>query len=219
MRDLEIFVITNGRSTLPYVMQSIEQQSSKRPVTVIRDMPWVDALNKCVELSKSDFYLRVDDDMFLHQNAVAYYLHKLSSKKASTMGVFECKLWEDWTNKPAGSLKAYNTRAVRKIGFRANHLGKVDKEFAKDIQNTKYIRVRDNSMIGLHACSSIEDQKKYRELWKKGASISEAEFVKTFDNIIHKPKKSVADQFLDLKKIRRVNKNYKTDFFRFMKSL
>lgn len=214
MNDLEIFVITNGRSTLPYVIRSLESQSTKRPVTVIRDMQWIDALYKCVNLSESSFYIRVDDDMFLHRDAVAYYLHILNG---NDVGVYECKLWEDWTNKAAGSLKAYNTKVVRKIGFRTNRLGKVDKVFTQDLKKTKYKRIKDNSMVGLHACSSVEDQKRYRQLWRETASISKSAFAKTFDNIIHPPQKVVADQFSDLRKIRQVNKKKRTKFFYFIK--
>lgn len=215
MCDLEIFIITNGRSTFEYTQKSVENQTVKRPVTVIRDMLWIDALNECKNRSKSKYYLRVDDDMFLHPKAVEYYLHILSS--ARKCGVYECKLWEDWTNKPAGNLKAYNTRVVKRVGFRPNHLGKVDKNFYIDLKKTKYIRVKDRSMIGLHACPSISDQKKYRKLWRDhNAKISRREFSKTFDNIIHTFNKSVERQYKDIRRLKKINRRYGTSFCKFI---
>lgn len=215
--DLEIFVITNGRSTLKYVLESIELQSCRRRLTIIKNMLWVDALFACCETSQSEYYLRVDDDMFLHPFTVEYYLYKLHD--ANQCGVYECKLWEDWSNKPAGSLKAYRKSLAKQIGFRPNHLGKVDKNFANDIKNTVYKRIKDNSMIGLHACSTKEDQDKYRSLWRDNNSrLSIEEFSKTFDNIIHDYPVSLQDQYDRLKDLYKLNKRYKTGFFKFLRS-
>ena len=215
--DLEIFVITNGRKTFPYVIKSLEAQSEKRKITVVGDMLWIDALNECVKLSKSDFYLRVDDDMFLHPHAVAYYLQQV--RKVKKLGVYECKFWEDWSNKPAGSLKAYCTKVIKRVGFRPSKLGKVDKNFTHDLGATKFQRVKDKSMIGLHACASIKDQKRYRSLWRdKNSKISKEEFVTTFDNIIHKCTKTLKEQYAILQKIPRLNKQYKTGYHKFIRT-
>ena len=217
MNLLEIFVITNERSTLEWTLKSIEYQTLTVPVTVIRNMKWLDALNECLATSNSKFYLRVDDDMFLHPKAIEYYNYCLR-KPIKSLGIYECKLWEDWSHKPAGSLKAYKTKVTRKIGFKANHLGKVDKVFSKEIVKYNYRRIRDKSMIGLHACSTIEDQKKYRNLWKKrNTKISSSDFEKTFDNIIHTPHKPVADQYKDIKKLKKINRKYATRFYNLLK--
>jgi len=77
-KDLEIFVITNGRETFKHVMASLKVQSASRKITVIRDMAWIDALNECAKLCKSKYFIRIDDDMVLHEYAVAYYLHRMN---------------------------------------------------------------------------------------------------------------------------------------------
>lgn len=209
-------MITNGRGTFPYTLKALESQSVPIKVTVISDMVWVDALRKCVELSESSFYLRVDDDMFLHKHAVAYYLYML--RKTRRVGVYECKFWEDWSGKPAGSLKAYKTKVVKQLGFHPSKLGKVDKTFSKSLEKTKYQRVKDPSMIGLHALGSVEDQKRYRSLWRdKNATISRDEFAKTFDNIIHPNFTDLENQYSKLSKIPRINKKYNTRYYKFLK--
>lgn len=197
-------------------MRSLEKQDVVRKVTVIKDMIWVDALNQCATLSKSRYYLRVDDDMFLHPRAVGYYVRRLGKIKRA--GVYECKLWEDWTNKPAGSLKAYNTKVAKSIGFRPSKLGKVDKVFSRDLQKTKYNRVKDKSMIGLHTLASAADQKKYRALWRdKNAKISAEEFAKTFDNLIHHTDMTLDEQYEVLGRIPKINRKYKTFFHEYLK--
>ncbi len=216
MNLLEMFIITNGRSTFDWVLKSAKAQTVDIHITVIRDMKWMDALNTCLVASKSKFYFRVDDDVFLHPKAVQYYQYRLQNC-SKTWGVYECKLWEDWTHKPAGSLKAYNTKIAKKVGFKANRFGKVDKVFSSILPKHGYKRIKDKSMVGLHACSTIEDQKKYRDLWRyNNASVSKAAFSKTFDNIIHTPHKSVPEQYKDIKKLRKLNRKYNTYFYKLL---
>ena len=213
---MEAFVITNGRKTLDYTLRSIDEQTLHIKTTVIRDLKWVDALNLCCRQATSDFYFRIDDDMFLHKLAFEYYCEAIKLHK--NIGVYECKFWEDWSSKPAGSLKLYNSSVVKKIGFRPNRLGKVDKTFAEDLSKTKYARIKDKSMIGLHACASAEDQIRYRSLWKNNNStLSESEFSKTFDNLIHRCNKTLDDQYSVLSRIFSINRRYKTGFYKFAK--
>ena len=81
-----------------------------------------------------------------------------------------------------------------------------------------YKRKKDNSMVGLHACSTVEDQKKYRDLWKKdNITISSDDFAKTFDNIIHTSDKTVEDQYKDINKLKKMNRRYATRFYSMLK--
>ncbi len=208
-KDLEIFVITNGRKTFDYVMKSIEDQSVHRKVTVIRDMLWVDALNKCASLSKSKYYIRVDDDMFLHKYTVAYYLSRMKKATHRKAGVFLCKLWEDWSHKPVGGLRMYSTRVARKLKFQPSRLGKVDKVFNHCLRFAGYRQIKDHTIIGIHALSSVEDQQRYRKLWRDhNAKISRKQFSRTFDNIIHPVTKTERRQYILLNRIRKLNKKY-----------
>ena len=209
---VEIFVITNGRSTFKYALQSAQNQIGEFPVHVIRDMKWVDALNKCLDICQSPFYLRVDDDMFIHPLCVKYMLDK--AKKTKSIGAYICRLWEDWSGRSGGYIKLYKTKAAKKIRFRANKLGKVDKPFFKDMAKTKYKSVKDKSLVGLHACGTIEDEKKYRQLWLKDNAKVFYKEPKELDRARKKYKKTVKQQYELISKLKDKNKKYKTKFFK-----
>lgn len=216
-RDLELFVITNGRGTFDYVMRSIAEQTIQLKVTVIRDMKWVDALNECLKRCSADYFLRIDDDMILHKYAVAYYLSKVSRMRRKGRGLYICRLWEDWSSKPVNGLRMYSTEVARKIGFRASELGKVDKIFHKELTNRKIRQIKDESIIGLHALANEQDQIKYRNLWRdKNASISADDFANTFDNKIHSSSDNIDKQYVILNKIRKLNSKYKTNYLNFI---
>jgi len=209
MDDLEIFVITNGRKTFEFVLKSLEDQTVKRRISVISDMKWVDALNNCVDRCKSEFFLRIDDDMALHKSAVSYFCSRIPKIRKRRYGVYACKLWEDWSNKPAGGIRMYHTKMSSKIRFRPSKLGKVDKVFRGDLERHGWKQKKDPSIVGLHMLGSREDQIKYRNLWRDSNSkLSRKEFKGTFDNIIHPEYKNLPQQYSALKKIRRLNKKF-----------
>ena len=207
MDDLEIFVVTNGRKTFDFVMKSLDDQTVKKRITVISNMKWVDALNECAKKCKSEYFLRIDDDMVLHRSAVSYLCSRIPRCRKRCCGVYVCKLWEDWSNKPAGGIRMYHTGMTRKIGFRPSKLGKVDKVFRSDLEKKKWGQIKDFSIVGLHMLGCKEDQVKYRNLWRKNAKISKREFKGTFDNIIHPEFKSLPKQYAALRKIRRLNRS------------
>ncbi len=216
-KDLEIFVITNGRNTFKYVMKSLKKQSIERKITVIENMKWVDALNKCIDLCESKFFLRVDDDMILHEYCVEYYLSKMPRMDRKAGGVYVCRLWEDWSNKPVHGLRMYSHKAARRLGFVPSKLGKVDKVFHKKLGSIKKRQIRDTSIVGVHALGSTEDQKMYRDLWRdKNVKISKQEFKTTFDNKIHPVGKNVKQQYALLKNMRRINKRYGTPYLEYI---
>lgn len=217
MNDLEIFVITNGRGTFDYTMKHLEKQTTQRKITVIKDMKWVDALNKCVDLCKSEFFLRVDDDMILHKHSLSYYLSRIKHTKKKKGGIYVCKLWEDWSRKPAGGLRMYSTAVTKKLRFKASRLGKVDKVFKNRLDKIGYKQIKDPSLVGLHVLADRMDQKKYRRLWRNNnATISKAEFANTFDNKIHSQRQSIPNQCKVLQEIPRLNKKYKGKFASFI---
>jgi len=216
MELLEIFIITNGRSTFEYAYKSVEKQSVNLNITVVENLLWVDALNKCASDCQSKYFMRIDDDMFLHQYCIEYYIKMLL--KFQKTATYMCKLWEDWSQKPAGFLRAYNAEFARKIKFRASKLGKVDKVFAKTVRKTKFKIIKDISMVGLHALGSIEDQKKYRALWRdKNSKINSKQFAKTFDNKIHRLVKPLSKQYKMLKRIPKYNYRFKTKYYEFLR--
>ena len=212
---LEAFIITNGRKTLKYVLKSIKKQTVNVKVTVVRDMKWVDALNKCARLSDCSFYLRIDDDMALHERAVEFYAQQLKLMSSRKVAWFQCKLWEDWSGKPAGSLKAYSSYITKKHKFKCSKLGKVDKLMFKKYSKIGFKIKKDNkSIVGLHMLADEDDQALYRSLWRdKNSFITAEKFSNTFDNKIHNFSVSLKDQYDLLCKIRRINKYKNSDFF------
>lgn len=215
--DLELFVITSERETLNYVMDSIEKQSVHRKVTVIRNLPWIEALKECMKQSQSAFYMRIDDDMVLHKHVVAYYSSKIKQSLKYKHGIYVCKLWEDWSKKAAGGLRMYSTKVARKIDFRPNKLGKVDKPFRADMQKIGFSERKDSSIVGLHMINSEETQERLRELWRKQAS-SNKMFSASFDNLIHPYYLPIEQQYKKLKKIESMNKKRRSSYFNFMEN-
>ncbi len=214
--SVEAFIITNGRSTFKYALRSVKSQSIDVKHTVIKDMKWVDALNKCVELCEADWFIRVDDDMFLHPNCVEYMVGRI--EKHNRTAAYSCKLFEDWTHTIAGSIKLYNLALVKRMGgFKINKLGKVDKPFSHKARKIGRPVVKDTSVVGVHGCGSWKEQKKYRALWlSKNSKVFYKEppayllAQKTY-------RKSPEEQFLLIKKLMSKNRRRKTRFFKFLK--
>ena len=211
---IEAFIITNGRSTFKYALKSLENQDVDIKITILENLIWVNALNKCLELCKSPFYLRVDDDMFLHPSCIRYML--LQAKKAKKLGVYACSLWEDWSHRPGGYIKLYKTKVAKKITFRANKLGKVDKPFFKDLSKTKYKLIKDKSLVGLHACGTLDDEDQYRQLWLKQNAKVHYNEPSNLDIARKKYKKTIIQQYELMKRLVGKNKKYKTKFYGFI---
>ena len=218
--DTEAFVITNNRSTLDYVIKSIESQSVNIPVTIIRDMKWIDAVNECVSKCKSRFYFRIDDDMILHPLCFEYMHYMATSLKRKSlkkMSAYACKLWEDWTNRAAGSLKMYQTPIVQRMGgFRVNKLGKIDKTFNADSAKHGHIIAKDNSMVGIHALGEFTEQMRYRELWLKNSKANVKP--RWYMDAQKRYGKNIEEQYNLIGSLYSRNRKRKTGFGRYIRS-
>jgi len=141
----------------------LKAQSVKVPIHVISGKKWVQANNEALDLVEADYFLRVDDDMFLHPRALEFMLHNHHGHIAHT-----AKLYEHWAKRVGGKVRLYNRHKVKAIGgFRPNALGKIDRTFARDAQiNCHRITTVDkHSPVGIHACGTLSDQKRYQKLW------------------------------------------------------
>jgi len=170
---LEAFIITNRRSTLKNCVGSVLSQTVQIPVTIIQNMGWSEALSECLDRCKRDFFVRIDDDFILHPRALEYmwsFVRQLENTKK--LGLFCCYLWEDWTSKPVRGIKMYRTASVKHVGgFIPDAFGKIDKNTNSALSRAGYdIRI-DKSIVGVHACSSLRDQKRYEKLWSNEAKI------------------------------------------------
>jgi len=217
--NIESFVITNGRSTCDYAIKSIEEQSVKVKITVIRDMKWIDAVNRCVQLCSTKFFIRVDDDMFLHPRCVEYMYHQIiKHKKTNRVAAYVCKLWEDWQSYVAGSIKVYHMDRVKDMGgFKVNLMGKIDKPFEAQRKKNKFIVVKDASVVGVHGMGTWKEQKEYRKLWLQNNS--KVQYIRPRKYLANqkKYKKSACQQYMIAKGLRKINKRRRSGFWNLIK--
>ena len=177
-------------------------------------MKWVDALNSCLSLSKLDFFIRVDDDMFLHPQCVKYMISMIEDKK-KLLASYACRLYEDWTNKIGGYVRIYQSGIVKKMGgFKVSKLGKVDKKFSLVAKDCGFKVVKDLSVVGIHSCGSWEDQSRYRELWLKNNSsiYFDEPHIEQQKNY----KKTLSEQYDLIKILLKINKKHSTSFGKFI---
>ena len=159
---LEVFIITNGRATYPFCQQYVDQQKDvKFKTTVHRDMEWLEANQKIIEVCKSPFFLRVDDDMILHPRAVSY-MWRCVENQYGRIALRGWRLWEPYSHKICKGIKIYNKKVVQKMGgFRISNLGKIDKVFTRDAKARGFKIKYGEDIVAIHACSSPEEHIKY----------------------------------------------------------
>jgi len=158
---LEVFIITNGRSTFPYCLKSVEgQQNVKFKKTIIRDMKWIDANNEILKLCQTKYFLRVDDDMLLHPRAMEYMWSRVETQ-GDHIAVRVFLLWETYKNMVVKGIKVYSHGPTKEIGFKVNALGKIDGVFREKVEKSKYKMKTDKNVVGIHSCSTVDEHLKY----------------------------------------------------------
>jgi hypothetical protein len=217
---VQLFVITNGRSTYEYVIKSLENQNVAIDITSIKDMRWVDALNKIFDLCTTPYFIRCDDDFFMHPYSVSFMYDTICKKEDAVMGEF--KLWEDWSKRISGGVKIYNTQRTIELGkFKENHRGSVDGNFSQAIKNSKYSTTGSKgSVLAIHARASLDEMLQYEKIWNDNENKTFIKWKpdkKTTKQML-KYKKSVEDQFnMRINKLRKINRKTESDFYKVIK--
>lgn len=214
---IDIFVITNGRSTFEYCIESINlQKGVEFKFHIIRDMDWLsahlDLLNKC----KSKFALRVDDDMLLHPFALKFMWQciKNQNDKVALRG---WRLWEPWSDKVCKGIKVYNVEAVKKIGFKLDIRGKIDKPFTKNSKKMGYKVEYSQDVIAIHSCGDFQEHLKYWEMRGEANSKYFKKKKKWAENLMNNFAMSLNDQYkLTGEFMKKLNRKRNTDFWRFL---
>jgi len=215
--QIDVALITNGAGTFDQALQCLAEQTVRRPVTVIRDRPWLAAQDDANAAGEREWYLRVDDDMWLHPHAVAFYEQRLElladADDFATLCMFWCYLYQPWDRQIVPSIKVYNREASRRIGFRAGRNGSIhdqDNQFLTDAPRWGYHVLSDTSVVGLHVLRSADDQARYQRLW----------IAETPTLPVHKPivttALSPAEQRGGLNRLARLNQERGTTFAAFL---
>ncbi len=158
---LDAFIITNGRGTFKYAERAARAQRGVIfDINIVDDMKWLEANNECVKMCKSEFFLRIDDDMVLHPLSLLFIHDQMQTLPDDTAMMF-WKLWDAWKDRWVNSIKIYRKRAVEDIGFRISKIGKIDKCFKEDVGNSKYCIRANKSILGIHACSNSKEHIRY----------------------------------------------------------
>jgi hypothetical protein len=158
---IDVFVITNGRSTFHYCKKSIERQKGVFFTPIyIKHKGWQEAHEILLKKCKSKYALRVDDDMLLHPLALKF-MYKCVKNQNSNIALRGWRLWEPWSNKVCKGIKVYNVEIAKKIGFELDHLGKIDKPFMRNAEKAGYKIKYSKDVVAIHSCGKFEEHHKY----------------------------------------------------------
>lgn len=214
---IHVYLITNGRSTFPYVLKSLESQSGVNfNFDIIKDMNWLEANRKILSECPAPFMVRLDDDMILHEKAVAFMWHCVNnlSKDIVLRG---WRLWEPYSNKICKGVKAYHTQRARKIGFRPNDLGKIDKPFKADANEHRLKIDYSDDVIAIHCCSTFEEHHRYNLMRGEDKGKNFKKDTEWLKNSINNCSLTLDEQSkLSGKFLNNHNKKKKTKFFKFI---
>ena len=216
--QLEVFIITNGRSTFPYVHDSIkEQKNVKFQTTIHRDMTWIEANRRILEVCKSPFFVRVDDDMILNKYAIHFMWHAIQGQ-SSRIVLRGFRLWEPYSEKVIKGVKVYQLQKAQELGFQVSHIGKIDKIFQAKARKKRYKVKYGEDVVGIHCCSNFDEHLRYALMRgeDKGSrfGVEKAWMRKVIKNCpysLHHQAR-LAGKFL-----RRWNRKHHTNFAKFMR--
>lgn len=215
---MEVFMTTNGRSTFDYSYNSVmEQEKVQFKTTVLENMEWIDANKKMVKDCGSRFYVRVDDDMFLHPLAI-FFIWNSCRKNKDNIALKGWRLWEPYSNKVCKGIKCYNVDATRKVGLRISKLGKIDKMFTEDARKKGYKILWYQDVLGIHGCSTYDEHLEYALKLHEDKGKNFDSLKKWMKNSINSCKLSTREQS-DMRHdfLEKVNKKRKTCFINFTK--
>lgn len=161
---IDVFIITNGRSTFRYCDKSLRlQKDVVFEIKIIKDMDWQAAHDELLKKCKSKFALRVDDDMLLHPLALKF-MHQCVKNQKDDIALRGWRLWEPWSDKVCKGIKVYNTKIAKKIGFKLDHLGKIDKPFTKNAEKAGYKIKYSKDVVAIHSCGDFKEHLRYWEM-------------------------------------------------------
>ncbi len=203
-KDLDICIGTVGYPTFPKcysIIKKIAQSDSRvKNIFVIKDkFPTSEWLNEMRRLSQSTWTLQIDEDMYLHENAINDLLELAKNKTNRGIKVLNASglLYDLFLNTNIGSLKLWNTEAFKYGSFK--NVSGSDRQFAKDLSESGFQNVEISKVLGEHDSAPDEriaffKYKEYIQKMKKFSNQKSAErFVKHLENIKKKRRDKIGD--------------------------
>lgn len=211
---IEAFIFTNGSNTFDQCLLSVQNQTLPIKYTVIRDKTLIQAMEICLSKCENKFFIKIDDDMFLHPRAFEYINDRLEGKNKS-IALYTCKLWEPWRKKLVRCVKAYNKEIAADIGFGADKRGKIDMLFLEKLRSAQHKTVLDNSVIAIHALRDHQSQVRYRDLWvaRAGCGIAKLRQMDSDQMEIHSRNITPESQYKSISKIYQYNAGTKFESY------
>jgi hypothetical protein len=167
--DLTAFVFTNGRSTLPFCLKTIREQSVPVRTRVIQNKTMVEAIKEARAACFTPFLLKVDDDFFLHPKFIEFALRQMSAHYLEDTALFWWHLWELWSQEVVQSVKIYHVGSMWDASFNPDIQGRIDLVFLCEMK-ARCMRVQSfQDVVGAHSCGTQYEQQYYIKLWKKQA--------------------------------------------------
>ncbi len=159
---LTIYSLTNGRSTHRYSIRSLGDTDC----ILIKNKDFTSAFKTCLNTCQTEYFLTLDDDMFLHPKALEY-IEQTIIRSSKTVGMFFWYLWEDYTQSTRQCIRVYRTDAVKDIGgFKFLSDGKTGAATLKVLRDSGWLIHEDKSILAIHARGTLEETIEYYNLWK-----------------------------------------------------
>jgi len=145
-----VYVISHERSTLPFCLKALESQSRSVASCLYLNVESADATNDMVKNCDCKFFLRLDDDMFLHPAALEYLHSVCAELDTEAMVAFRLHDTVFNTAKWCGTVKLYNTEVCRNYIFEDPGDWSLDLRFMHYLEKNNREWVQRDSVLGVH---------------------------------------------------------------------
>jgi len=154
---MNIFVPTLKRSSLKYCLKALRKAGCHDP-RIVKNMQWADACNFMAYSADSDWFLRVDDDMFLCKWAVNFF-NTLVAKYPEVAGI-SCNLFDWRTKMPTRGIKVYHSVTAKRLRFFPDKNGRVDRLYASRVCDAGMRMMILDHVVGVHAQTEDDEQRR-----------------------------------------------------------
>jgi len=149
--DLTVFLITCGENpNYPYCVEALQNQTCTFNLELIRNVsPMAKAFQQMLDKCKTPYYIQIDEDMILKENAIMtmYKDIKLASKNTS-MIVY--RLHDQHLNFDIQGVKIYKHEIFKQYPYNLNTLS-CEMEQLNKMKNAGYVYQEIDTVLGEHS--------------------------------------------------------------------